>query len=280
MGRECARCTGVLPDGKPTQENIMTEEASQQAPAAPAPLPPFYRNPVPIDANRHAKAGLRPRTDVNFARDTNAIVLTVSEFAVAARFYPIVFTSDSPAMPFAVVGLRDRENLFLDAEGRWEENTYIPAYVRRYPFIFSEVPGSTQLVLCVDEGAEHFESESAEPFFVNGKPSVVLERALKFSETFQADFAEARRFGEWLDSHGMLEEKVARTTSEDGQQFTLRGFRLIDPEKMRTLEDGQVLELHKKGWLPLIHFHMQSLQNLGALGRRLRATQPESAAAS
>src|SRR5690606_38182447 len=85
MGRECARCTGVLPDGKPTQENIMTEEASQQAPAAPAPLPPFYRNPVPIDANRHAKAGLRPRTDVNFARDTNAIVLTVSEFAVAAR---------------------------------------------------------------------------------------------------------------------------------------------------------------------------------------------------
>src|SRR5262245_41509961 len=102
-------------------------------------LPQFYRNPVPLDPVRHAKAGLKNRDDFGFARGTNAIALTGAEFASAARAYPIVFSAAAPVVPFAVVGLRDGDNLFLDAAGNWREDTYIPAYVRRYPFIFFEI---------------------------------------------------------------------------------------------------------------------------------------------
>lgn len=237
--------------------------------AAPA-LPVFYRNPVPVDAARHARMGLRSVFSLAFARDTNALLLTSSEFAMAARTYPIVFSGGGQTLPFAIVGLRDRENLFVDAAGKWRDDAYIPAYVRRYPFIFSETPGSTRLLLCMDEGAECLEAESQRPLFADGKPTETLQNVLKFCEAFQAQHHDTIEFSRWLDQNGMLEDRIAQAELEGGQTFTLRGFRLINIEKMRALNDAQVLELHKRGWLPLMHFHLQSLNNFGPLSRLMR----------
>lgn len=254
----------------------MTTSQTSPAPAAAA-LPQFYRNPVALEPVRHARAGLKPRPDLAFAAGTNAIALTVAEFGLAARTYPIVFSIATPAVPFAVVGLREQENLFLNEQGRWREDAYVPAYVRRYPFIFTELPDTTQLALCVDEAAENFEAESKQPFFVDGKPSLALEQVLKFSESFQAQYEDTRRFGQWLEEQGLLENRVARAELEGGQVFTMSGFRLINHEKLLQLTDEQVLELHKKGWLPLLHFHLQSLTNWGVLSNLARAKQQAAA---
>ena len=179
--------------------NAQTTETQQTAAAGDS-LPQFYRNPVPLDPARHAKAGLKEREDFSFARGTNAIAITGAEFAPVARSYPIVFSATAPVVPFAVVGLRDNENLFLDLQGRWREESYIPAYVRRYPFIFFEIADSSRLVLCVDEAAESFDRESPQPFFdPDGKPAAGVQRVLRFSETYQAQFEDTRLFGEWLD---------------------------------------------------------------------------------
>lgn len=249
-------------------------EAVDNPQAAPA-MPMFYKNPVPLEPVRHATAGLRERTDFRFAADTNALPLTAAEIVHAARTYPIVFSAAAPTVPFAVVGLRDHENLFVDAAGNWRDDAYIPAYVRRYPFIFSEVPGSDRLVLCVDEAAEHFEAASSRPFFTDGKPVDALQRAFKFNETFQMHYAETRRFGEWLDKNNMLEDRMAKADLGGGQTFTLRGFRLLNPERLQTMEDAMVLELHKKNWLPLLHFHLQSLNNWGLLSALTRGREPK-----
>jgi hypothetical protein len=249
---------------------MLMTEAVDNPQTAPA-MPMFYKNPVPIEPQRHATAGLRERSDFRFAADTNAVPLTAAEIVHAARTYPIVFSAAAPTVPFAVVGLRDHENLFVDATGNWREDAYIPAYVRRYPFIFSEVPGSDRLVLCVDEAADHFETaSSSRPFFADGKPVDALQRAFKFNETFQVHYAETRRFGEWLDKNNMLEDRMAKADLGGGQQFTLRGFRLLNPERLQTMEDSLVLELHKKNWLPLLHFHLQSLNNWGLLSALTR----------
>ena len=244
----------------------MTDAAA--APAAP--LPMFYKKPMPLEPVRHAQAGLRPEIEYRFAANTNALPLTATEMPHAARTYPIVFSVNAPTVPFAVVGLRDNENLFVDAQGVWREDCYIPAYVRRYPFIFSEVPEQQRLVLCIDEAAANFEMNSSQPLFVEGKPSEALQRALQFNETFQQHYMDTRRFGEWLDKNNMLEDRMARADLGGGQTFTLRGFKLLNPDRLRTLEDAQVLELHKRGWLPLLHFHLQSLQNWGLLGQLTR----------
>lgn len=246
----------------------MTEAQPAQAPANSG-LPLFYKDPQPLEPGRHAKAGLSPKNNFGFSRTTNAVAITIPEFSSAAFNYPIVFSTTAPVVPFAVVGIRDNENLFVGADGRWREDAYIPAYVRRYPFIFSEVPNSDRLVLCVDEASEQYETVSTQPFFVDGKPSENLQRALRFSEQFHAQLDETRRFCAWLEENGMLEEKMARADLANGQSYTMRGFRLINPEKINTLTDVQILELHKKGWLALLYFHLQSLQHWPTLSRMI-----------
>jgi hypothetical protein len=246
----------------------MTDAA---APSASVPLPMFYKRPMPLEPQRHATAGLKPENTFRFAAETNAVPLVNSEMAHAARNYPIVFSANAPTVPFAVVGLRDQENLFVDERGAWRDDCYVPAYVRRYPFIFSEVPESQQLVLCVDEAADNFETTSPQPFFTDGKPTDALQRVLQFNETFQQHYLDTRRFGEWLEQNNMLEDRVARADIGGGETFTLRGFRLVNPEKLQVMSDATVLELHKKGWLPLLHFHLQSLNNMGLLGAIARS---------
>jgi hypothetical protein len=249
----------------------MTDE--QPKPADNSGLPLFYKKPMPLEPARHAKAGLKPRSDYTFSRTTNAVPLVVSEFSAAARHYPIVFSATSPVVPFAVVGVRDSENLFVDKQGLWREDFYVPAYVRRYPFILTPIPNSDQLALCVDEGADHFEPNSTQPFFVDNKPSENLQRALQFNQEFHGQVDLTRQFGDWLEQNGMLEERVANATLANGQTYTLQGFRLISSEKLNVLADAQTLELHKKGWLPLFHFHYQSLQNWGSLSRLVQQAQ-------
>lgn len=242
----------------------MTDAAA--APNAPVSLPMFYKRPMPLEPQRHATAGLKPDNTFRFAATTNALPLISTEMAHAARTYPIVFSASTPTVPFAVVGLRDHENLFVDDAGLWRDDCYIPAYVRRYPFIFSEVPEQQRLVLCIDEAADNFQTTSTQPLFVDGKPTEPLQRVLQFNETFQAHYMDTRRFGEWLDQNNMLEDRVARADLGGGQTFTLRGFKLLNTDRLRDLPDAQVIELHKKGWLPLLHFHLQSLNNWGLLG--------------
>jgi hypothetical protein len=251
---------------------------AQQPAAANNSLPLFYKQPAPLEPQRHAGAGLKPRSDYSFARGTNAVPLVVSEFSAAARHYPIVFSANAPVVPFAVVGVRDNENLFVGKDGQWQEDLYIPAYVRRYPFILTPIPNSDQLALCVDEAADHFEKPSTQPFFVDGKPSENLQRALKFNQEFHGQVDLTRQFCDWLDQNGLLEERVANAQTPNGQSYTLQGFRLINSEKLNAFGDAQVLDLHKKGWLPLFHFHYQSLQNWSALSRLVQQKATQAAA--
>ncbi len=234
-------------------------------------LPPYYKAPSAVTPDRHGKAGLSRDRGFAFTQGHNAVLLTLAEMVTAARQYPIAFSAQSPAVPLAVLGLRDGENLFVDAQGQWRAEYYVPAYVRRYPFIFVEEPGSSRLILCVDEAAAEFEAESERPFFTDGKPSALLQDVMRFSESYQAQYEETLRFGAWIEAEGLLADRQVRAELKDGKVFTLSGFRTLDVEKFRALPDDKVLEAHRRGWLPLLHFHQQSLANWATLGALVSA---------
>ncbi|MBU6235633.1 MAG: SapC family protein, partial [Alphaproteobacteria bacterium] len=114
-------------------------------------MPLFYNKPTLLEAATHANWGLNKQMNFAFAGTANALPINLVEFPQIAHFYPIAFARDAVATPVAVVGVRDNENLFVTDEGGWKENTYIPAYARRYPFILSESPDGAQLSLCIDD---------------------------------------------------------------------------------------------------------------------------------
>lgn len=242
---------------------------NQKAKSAEAlPQAMFYKNPVPIGQERHAKAGLSPITHCKFAMDTNSIALNASEFVEAAKCYPIVFTVEEPT-PVALVGL-ENQNYFIDADGYWLANTYIPAYIRRYPFIFMHLPDQEQLLLCVDEGCEQYSDnagkDSTPLYDKDGKASELTNSALEFAKTFHQHQAMTRNFIDALADNDLLMVNTSTVTLAGGRQVSLNGFQMIDEQKFMQLPDKKILEFRKKGWLPFIYFALMSASNWQRLG--------------
>ena len=234
----------------------------------------FYKNPQALTPERHTGKSIRAERNYRFATDTNSVPLNLQEFVIAGKTFPIVFTIEDPAIPVAVLGLGNQQNLFVDDAGNWVLGAYIPAYIRRYPFIFTTGTEEGQLVLCVDEDSEFVEEGDDRPLFVDGEPSDVLNEALQFCNDFQSQFEVTKAFVSEIDQHDLLVSKEMTYTSPEDKRYSLAGFRIIDEEKFNALDDDVFLEWRRRGWLPFLYCHFLSVSNLVVLG--LRASQIDS----
>ncbi len=234
------------------------EDATQESDKVKLPL--FYTAPRPLDAERHAGKSIKSKTSYGFARATNAVPLTAAEFPRAMRHYPIVFASDSPAMPLAVLGgLRNAENVFVGDDGSWQPGCYIPAYVRRVPFIFLESADKLNFTLCIDEASEFLvEEDDAQPLFADGKPSEVTDNALKFCSAYQGQSSATQEFVAALDEQELLVPNQAGVTLASGEKMSLSGFRVIDEKKLTALPGETFLDWRERGWLAPIYAQMLS----------------------
>jgi hypothetical protein len=237
-----------------------------------APLPLFYKNPAPLDAKEHAALGLKDNFGFSFTEGINAVPINLVEMPQVCHFYPIAFSPDDNATPVAILGLRDQENLFLHDDGTWEKNMYIPAYIRRYPFIFSEIPDSDQLTLCVDMD-DKIVSEGNEQKFFNddGKPSPLADNALEFCKSYHGAAQQTIQFSKALSDSGILVEREAQINVGNKSRINFSGFKIIDEAKLAEMDDNTFLDWRKKGWLPFLYAHLFS----GAQWQRLSAILSE-----
>lgn len=237
----------------------MADNAPAQTSPKPQGLPLFYTNPQPLDAKRHAGHALKKDFGLGYTANINAVPVNLVELPQICHVCPIAFSPDDNATPVAILGLRDNENLFLDKEGRWLENSYIPAYIRRYPFIFSEIPGSDQLSLCVDMNEELIEEDGEQRFFTaEGKPTELSRNALEFCKSYHAAAQATLAFSRELAKSGLLVERAAEINIPGGQKISFSGFRIVDEKKLAELDDKTFLEWRRKGWLPFIYAHLFS----------------------
>jgi hypothetical protein len=222
-------------------------------------LPLFYKNPVPLDAAQHGALALKKNFGLGFTRSVNAVPVNLIEMPQICHSYPIAFSPDVSATPVAILGLRDNENLYLNEKDEWVSDTYIPAYIRRYPFIFSEVKGGEQLTLCVDIDDSVVEPGSDQKFFdAEGKASSLSQNALEFCKSYHAAAQQTIAFCKDLVAHDLLITRQAEISVPGGKKISFSGFRIIDETKLAALDDAVFLEFRKKGWLPFIYAHLFS----------------------
>lgn len=233
----------------------------KQAPKnPPGLLPLFYTQPTPLDAKKHAKLGLKKGFGFGFTKEVNAVPINLVEMPQICHFYPIAFSPDGNATPVAILGLRDNENLFVNKDGSWLEASYVPAYIRRYPFIFSEIPGhSAQLSLCVDMTDDVTGENTDQPFFdKEGKASPLSANALEFCKSYHSAAQQTLEFSEALAKSGLLVDRAAQIEVAGGKRVNFSGFRIVDEKKLAELSDKDFLEWRKKGWLPFLYAHLFS----------------------
>ena len=224
-----------------------------------AAMPLFYVDPVPLSFERHGKLRLTTASNYRFAAQTNAVPLTITEFILALRHYPILFSQGVHPMPFALVGVELNKNLFVDKNGNWAADTYIPEYVQRYPFIFHIDADSDRWVLCVDEAGNRLSNQDGIRLFNNKQePTQNIQDVLVFCGNYQKQHEASLEFSNALLERDLLIERNANITLANGQTMELYGFSLIDTDKFDRLSDETILEWRNKGWLALIYYHIAS----------------------
>lgn len=247
-------------------------------PAQAAPLPLFYTKPTLLDAVNHNDWGLKKDMTFNFAGGANALPINIVEFPQIAHYYPIAFAKDVVATPVAVVGVRDNENLYM-SDGNWLSGVYIPAYVRRYPFILSESPNGEQLSLCIDDVPGVVSRGSGERFFDDKKqPTQISKNAIEFCRSYHVAAKQTMAFGEAMEKSGLLVDRSADITLKNGQRISFSGFRIIDEEKFNKVPAETLIEWRNKGWLAAIYAHLFSGLHWGTITRLVNERTPVEAA--
>ena len=240
---------------------------------ASAPLPLFYQGLEPLSSELHANYRMRAQDKAPFLIGQHAIPLTVEEFPLVQRFMPIVFTLGDDAIPIGLMGLNEGVNVFVDDEGKLtEDNFYVPAYIRRYPFMLARLrPDAQELSLCFDPTAESIGAfEDGEKLFDGTQPSEATKNVLSFNETFEQAGQSTGQFMKELMELGILEDGEVSIQQEGYQQpFVYRGFQMVSEEKLKELRGDQLRKISQNGMLPLIYAHLFSL----ALMREIFARQ-------
>ena len=237
-------------------------------------FPQFYKKPVILNKDEHAGLTLAPSpTGLSFAAQAQTVLLATVELFDACREFPVIFTraQSGAIVPLALLGLEAGENLFVEADGRWH-GSYIPAYIRRYPFITTDGSDGQQSV-CFDEDFDGWNSEDGRPLFADGEPTPQLQEILALIEDYQRQMQATEEFGAILANAGLLKQIDAQASLVDGRTYTLTGMLVVDEQKLTQLPDVDIVKLFRIGMMALINAHLLSLRNLNRLIER-KASRP------
>jgi len=252
---------------------VDTAQATQVAP------PWGYNQIVPLLKTHRVQlieAGMAPPFSLNL----HAVPLGASEFAFALRDYPIVFQRREPEGAFdamAILGIQTGQNLFVMPDGRWDRRTYIPAYIRRYPFCVHAVAdesGKIERRIYVDpkalaeNGARMFDEASAPlPHWV------VIDRLLN---EYEDELLRVNRLGATLHRLGVLTPFSLRADLYTGFSLSLNDMYRVDRDKLAGLDAPLLRDFIANGDMELIYAHLLSQENfLRLMNRRsFFATRP------
>lgn len=236
----------------------------------------IYDKVVPVSRETHRDIAVSRSSTLSFARDINSVPIVDGEFSRVAAEMPIVFAkTEKGAMPLALMGTAQDRNAFVTEAGQWD-GRYIPAFLRRYPFVFAVDPESERLTLCVDESYEGLNTENlGERLFDGaGKNTNYLDSVLRFMEEYQATFARTERFCERLLAHDLLEEARIEYKTAEGKQGGITGFMRVSATKLAALDDADIVTLFRSGDLALAQMHLQSLNLAEVLVGKAMAVAP------
>ena len=226
-------------------------------------LPIFYQDLQPLSSQDHATLRARALDKAPFLIGQHAVPLTSDEFISASRHFPIVFSAGDNPVPLALMGLNEGVNVFVDADGKLINPVYVPAYIRRYPFLLAKLRrDSDEMSLCFDPKSEAIgDFADGDPLFVDGQPSEHTTAILGFCEQFEQAGQRTGQFMEELNKSGLLMDgEVSIEVADAAQPFIYRGFKMVDEAKLRELRGDVLRKMTQNGMLALIFAHLFSLQ--------------------
>lgn len=235
-----------------------------------------YRDVRSVNTRLMQRMSVSVNAQKDLFRSLQFCPLVASEAPKAANVYPIVFSPVGKPVPIALFRLNDGENPFALGNGR-QSKMYVPAAVRRYPYMASEIRGSQNLVLSVDASQlmpfsqSSNTSELEPPLFSNGGQATdhfyqVAEFCRVFEEHNQATY----KVLTLLEKMHLLESATIEVFRRGVKVGESGQVKVIQSKRFSELSKTERALLKRYEVLPLIAAHFSSLLNLKHLGGRLK----------
>ncbi|WP_413171465.1 SapC family protein [Anabaena azotica] len=235
----------------------------------------IYNQARPVSPQRYKDWSVKTGTDYSFAQYLNSMPLMSVEFPAASTEYPIVFTgTEQEIIPAIILGVKSQENLYVTNTGKWEAK-YIPAFVRRYPFVFSSSDNGETFTLCIDEEFEgcNQEGRGERLFDSEGEQTQYLGNILEFLKEYQIQFQRTQTFCKKLKDLNLLEPMQAQFKLGAGEQLSLTGFMGVSREQLKKLSGEQLANLMQTDELDLIYLHLHSMAHFSTLAEKVSSSE-------
>lgn len=231
----------------------------------------IYKNAVPLSSEAHRDMSVRTNSSFGFAETVNSVPIVAAEFRSAAGDCAIVFAGEGEAVfPVVILGLSESKNLYVSEDKSWD-GRYVPAFIRRYPFVFAEGADEKSFTLCIDTEFDgvNSDNEGERLFDSRGERTKYLEGVLGFAQDYHAQFTRTQAFCKRLMDLELLEPMQAQYRTPVGETGRLNGFSAVNREKLKTLPGDTLQEMLQADELELLFIHLQSLNNLQPLAERI-----------
>jgi len=242
----------------------------------------FYENLAPLSSKDHVDLYVKSGNDYSFAKKTNSVPVMSVEMPAASADYPIVFAgNEKEVIPVCILGIKDGQNMFVDDKGSWNA-TYVPAFVRRYPFVFSTSNNGESFTLCIDEEFSgcNKDGKGERLFDTDGERTQYLDGVLNFVQDYQTEFNRTQAFCKKLLELDILEPMHAQVTMSTGEKMSLAGFMAVSREKLKQLSAEDASELLRNDGMELIFTHLHSMKNFNEMIKLGGLTETDKAADS
>ena len=237
-------------------------------------LPLFYKSIELFDSKTHAQFGVaQTQSQFSFAASTNIVPIVINEITFAMAHYPLLFIMEDganvPAL-VALVGNGDGKNQFVSATGAWRAQTYIPAWVRRYPFILvNQNAESPNAALAFDPASDMLSDEHPIKLLNDSQATDALNVILEFQRDVAGALQATVAVVHALNDAQVLEAAGLTFSPADGKSEpqTVTGFMVVNEAKLRALDGAALEKLNTVNALGLAYaqlFSMKNLQNLTA----------------
>ncbi|GJL91015.1 SapC family protein [Hyphococcus sp.] len=230
----------------------------------------LYEQPELLMKENHGELCLQqPEQPFGFAAKARAVPITLSEIPVAMKDYPLIFMSNEQPQLLAITGLYDDINLFVDEKGVWDSFRYIPGYLRRYPFGIASENDGERMAIVIDRAYPGFVESGDVRLFDDGQMTQQTKDAIDFVKKYERDRVTTDQFAAALNEYELIQSQSAHYTPTGASEpVTFAQYFGIDEDRLKALSDDKILDLQKKGLLPLIYALLMSMGNWRILLQR------------
>jgi hypothetical protein len=195
------------------------------------------------------------------------VMVTLDEFPAAGAVCPLFFAKDAQTGEFyvgAVFGFTAGELLVEDADKR--DALFRPLELQRQGFLIYEEN------IAVDVAHPRFgDGASIALFEEDGATTEPMRRVQWALGQLKAGVETTREFIQAVLALKLVEPVDISLAFDDGQKLRLDGLYTISRDALMDLDDAQIVDLHRKGYLQAAYSIAFSLNQVAVLARRRNA---------